>query len=127
LLENSHLLRDRVQEEKDAESHRQMLKAFGPVHGDRENAYRQLLLQTAYWSGIPGVVERVALIERARGIEEYQALVRRFETDELPQLVQAWRAERHDSAEAAVARVGKLLDRKRQTLSMQAPRDALRG
>src|SRR5258708_15719897 len=49
LLENAHLLRDTVQEEKDRENRRQMLKAFGPALREREQAYRQLASQAAYW------------------------------------------------------------------------------
>jgi len=125
LLENAHLLRDTVQEEKDAEHRRQMMKAFGPALGEREKAYRKLASQAAYWSGIPGVVERLELIERARDADEYMALTARFESDELPRLVQAWREARKASAEAAVQRVARLLDPKRKTVSMQALRDAL--
>src|SRR5581483_7481294 len=125
LLERLHLLRDSVQEEKDQEAARQSRKSFARALTEREKAYRQLTSQVVHWCGLPGAIERLELIGNARDDEEYQQLTRRFESDELPQLVRAWREEKRGSAEAKVARVSKLLDSKRKTVSMQALREAL--
>ena len=78
-----------------------------------------------HWCGLPGAIERLELIGNARDDEEYRELTRRFESDDLPALVRAWREEKRESAEAKVARVSKLLDSKRKTVSMQALREAL--
>jgi hypothetical protein len=69
LLESMHLLRDAPAEQKAAEDHIAMLRAFGAARTDRETAYRQLALQVATWSGVPGAIERLKLIEQARDDE----------------------------------------------------------
>lgn len=125
LLESRRLLRDAPAERKAEEDRVAMLRVFGAVHTDRENAYRQLVCQVVAWSGIPGAIERLDLIKEARDKGEYEQLIREFESDELPRLIKEWREERRLTAEAQVARVRALLDSKRKTLSMQALREAL--
>lgn len=121
LIEHEKLLRDPQAEREAAQARRR----YGAARTDRENAYRQLALQAAAWSGIPGVPERLDLIEQARDDEEYRRLTARFESDELPQLVQEWRERRRATAEAAVQRARQLLSDTRKTVPMQALRDAL--
>lgn len=125
LLESLHLLRDTVAERETEERRVAGLRVFGEAHTARENAYRALLLQVVHWSEIPGAVERLKLIDEARDREEYRQLTRRFESDELPDLVKAWRERRRLTAEAMLQRVHGLLDNKRKTVPMQALREAL--
>lgn len=126
LLEAARLLRDPEAERKAQDDAVAMRRVFGEARTDREDAYRGLATQVAYYSGVPGIYERLELIEKARDDDdEYRALTKQFESDELPNLIKAWREERRATAEAMVQRVAALLDPKRKTLSMQALRDAL--
>jgi hypothetical protein len=125
LLESLQLLRDTAAEQKAEERRASQLRVFGEAHTARENAYRELVLQVVHWSEVPGAVERLRLIDEARDREEYRQLTRRFESDELPRLVQEWREKRRLTAEAMLQRVHGLLDGKRKTVPMQALREAL--
>lgn len=125
VLENMHLLRDPEAERKAEEDRIAQLRVFGASRTDREDAYRRLILQVAAWSNMPGATERLDLIEEARDADEYRALTRKFESDELPRLIQEWRERRQATAEAMVQRAAALLEPKRKTLPMQALRDAL--
>lgn len=125
LLESMHLLRDPEVERKAEEDRIAQLRVFGAHRSDREDAYRRLICQVANWSGMPGAIERLELIEGARDAAEYQQLTRRFETDELPNLIAEWREKRQRTAEGALERVAALLDPRRKTVSMQALLDAL--
>lgn len=121
LLENAHLLRDIVQEEKDAESHKQMVKAFGPKVTPREKGYKALCYAAAP-ALPPTFLEAVQGLSGVRTDEELDAA---YAPSRLA--VHGWRHGGSSDDALALARVHKLVrDKGRlKTVSVQALRDAL--
>jgi hypothetical protein len=123
LLEGMRLLRDLEQEEKDAENHKAMLRAFGPAETPREKGYARLCRAAA--DALPASFRKaVEALEKVRTDEELDAA-------QTPSLldVHAWRHGGSAEDALALARVRKLTSDmwRRKTIPMQALLDALNG
>lgn len=121
LLDNSRLLRNPEQEEKDAEDHKSMLKAFGPARTPREKGYRALCLAAAE-ALPPSFREAIDALENVRTDEELEAVGRPSRLT-----VHSWRHAGSSEDALALNRVQILASKlwRRKTVPMDALREAL--
>lgn len=121
VLESMHLLRDHEQEEKDAESHKSMMRAFGPARTPRENGYAKLCYAAAD-ALPPSFLKAVKALENVRTDEELDAAQAHSLLD-----VHSWRHGGSSEDALALSRVRQLASDmwRRKTVPMAELRKAL--